>query len=88
MLVHGDKDTPTNVLDNMVRTLGIIPKQIHMAHRHHIAANDDCDTEIIANGSVVGSDDYALSVRKVTKPSQVLIIYDKDVCIYKLVLDK
>lgn len=85
---HGDKDSISTALNNVVRTIGIIPDQILIGHRHHVSFEDDCDVEIIANGSVVGTDDYAIKVRKVTKPSQTLLIYDKDVIMCKINLEK
>lgn len=87
VLTHGTNDKPTTALNNMIRILGFVPDEIHLAHRHHVETIDDCDTEIIANGSIVGTDTYAVDLRKATKPSQILRIYDEDICNYKIVLD-
>ena len=87
VLTHGDKDSPTNALNNFIRILGYVPDEIHLAHFHSAMTKDDCDTEIIVNGSVVSTDDYALSIRKATKPSQLLRVYlGEDVCQYKIML--
>ncbi len=48
---------------------------------------NDSKCEIIVNGAVVGTDEYAVSIRRSTKPSQTLRIYDMDVCTYKIVLN-
>ena len=87
IITHGDKDNIGNALNNYIRVLGYVPDEIHMGHLHTTQTKDDCDTEIIVNGSVVSTDDYALSIRKVTKPSQLLRIYfGNDVCQYKITL--
>lgn len=83
---HGDKDNIKNVVNNLVRVTGILPNQVFMGHRHHMAYEDDCDVDVITNGSVVGDDTYAISVRKSTKPTQTLVVYDRDLCMYKVEL--
>ena len=35
----------------------------------------------------MGSDEYAVNLRKITKPSQNLIIYDEDRCIIEITVD-
>lgn len=87
VLVHGDKDKPDNAVLNIVRLLDYKPDEIHMGHYHHFSITDDNDTKIICNGSLVSTDDYAMSIRKSTKPSQVLRIYGKDCCTYNLTVD-
>lgn len=87
VLVHGDKDKPDNAVLNIVRLLGYKPDEVHMGHYHHFSITDDNDTEIICNGSLVSTDDYAMSIRKSTKPSQVLRIYGSDNCTYNLTVD-
>ena len=76
VLTHGDKDSTKSALNNMVRVLGFVPDEIHIGHQHYHETIDDCDTEIVANGSLVGADTYAVDIRKVTKPSQILRIYE------------
>ena len=76
VLTHGDKDSTKSALNNMVRVLGFVPDEIHIGHQHYCETLDDCDTEIVANGSLVGADTYAVDIRKVTKPSQILRIYE------------
>lgn len=87
VITHGDKDSLSGALNNYIRILGYVPDEIHMGHLHSTQTKDDCDTEIIVNGSVVSTDDYALSIRKATKPSQQLRVYlGEDVCQYKIML--
>lgn len=87
VLTHGDRDSLQNAKQHFVDLLGIIPNYIHFGHIHHFNIKDDCDTEITTNGSLISTDDFAVSIRKSTKASQVLIIYGEDVCTYKLVLE-
>lgn len=87
VLTHGDKDSPASALNNFVRILGYVPDEVHLSHFHSTMNKDDCNTEIIVNGSVVSTDDYALSIRKANKPSQLLRVYlGDDVCQYKIML--
>lgn len=87
ILTHGNRDNLQNAKQHFVDLLGIIPEYIHFGHIHHFNIKDDCDTEITTNGSLISTDDFAVSIRKSTKASQVLIIYGEDVCTYKLTLN-
>lgn len=86
LLTHGDKDTVSNSVEHYTNILGYKPDEIHMGHYHSYQCCDNGNSDIIVNGSVVGTDDYALSIRKHTKPCQMLRIYDKDTATYKLEL--
>ena len=83
---HGDKDIKSNILTNYNSILGFVPDEIHLGHWHAYEEKDDNSTEIVVNGSVVGTDDYALSIRKNTQPCQILKIYGDNVCTYKIML--
>ncbi len=87
VLSHGDKDTLANAKNHFISILGFIPDYIHLGHVHNFNIKDDCNTNIVVNGSLISTDDYALSIRKHTKASQTLIIYDEDICIYKIELE-
>lgn len=87
VLTHGNRDNLQNAKQHFIDLLGIIPDYIHFGHIHHFNIKDDCDTEITTNGSLISTDDFAVSIRKSTKASQVLIIYGEDVCTYKIVLN-
>ena len=87
VIAHGDKDNLNNAVNNYTRLLRYVPDEIHIAHLHFAQSKDDCDTDILINGSVVSTDDYALSIRKSTKPSQTMRVYlGDDVCTYKIML--
>lgn len=87
ILTHGDKDGINNAVYNFENLLNVKPDEIYMGHFHSFMIKDNNDCEIIVNGSTVGTDDYAVSIRKSTKPSQTLRVYDMDVCTYKIVLN-
>lgn len=86
-ITHGDKDSLSNVKSHVVDLLNRTVDEIHMGHIHHFNIKDDNGTEIIVNGSVISTDDYAMSIRCNTPPYQILRIYDKDICTYKLELN-
>lgn len=71
---HGHNDKFGNVVNDFSKILGYIPDYIYMGHAHHLQVEENGQTTIIVNGSVVGADDYAVKIRKYTKPSQVLHI--------------
>lgn len=71
---HGHNDKFGNVVNDFSKVLGYIPDYIYMGHTHHLQVEENGQTTVIANGSVVGADDYAVKIRKYTKPSQVLHI--------------
>lgn len=85
---HGDKDSIDNVKRHSVDLIGRVVDEIHIGHIHCVNIMNDNDTKIIVNGSVMGTDSYAVSIRKNTKPYQVMRIYDGDDAItYELTLD-
>jgi predicted phosphodiesterase len=71
---HGHNDKFGNVVNDFSKVLGYIPDYIYMGHTHHLQVEENGQTMVIVNGSVVGADDYAVKIRKYTKPSQVLHI--------------
>lgn len=85
ILEHGDKGN--NPILDYVNLLNFKANEIHRGHYHHFSVKNDNDCVIITNGSVVGSDEYAVSIRKSTKPSQTLRVYDKDICTYEIILN-
>lgn len=85
-MTHGDKDSLSNIKLHAVNLLGKVPDRIYFGHIHHLNIKDDNGTEIVVNGSIVSTDEYAMGLRVHTKPYQVLQIFDRDVCTYKLEL--
>ena len=88
--VHGHKDKPTKVIDNMVAMTGRLNDLVLTAHLHHFASEEEHECVRISNGSLMGTDDYAKDLRLTSKPSQTLIICTPDnvtKCIYKINLE-
>lgn len=75
-LVHGDKDSVSNVVQNLTLMTGVKPDGIIMGHRHHNAMETVHGVKIIQCGCVVGTDDYCVDKRITGKPEQVCIITD------------
>ena len=86
-LEHGDKSSVPSAKEKAINLLGYVPDTIIFGHFHHLEVNDDNGTDIVVNGSVMGSDSYAVRRRLHTQPYQVMQVYDgADVCTYKLTL--
>lgn len=84
MVSHGQNDSMTKVISDFSKMFKVLPNEIHLGHTHSYADINDCDIKVTVNGSLIGSDDYAVTIRKVTTPSQNLIVYEKDRCIYEI----
>lgn len=88
ILTHGDKDSISNAKQHFCDLLDYKPNVIYLAHVHHMMMNDDNGTEIVVNGSVISTDDYAMSLRKHTEPYQIMQIFNEnDVITYKIMLE-
>lgn len=85
---HGDKDTNIKKVASGITSLtNIKPKAIFLGHLHHYISEDFNGCIVKYNGSIVGTDDYAVNLRLNTEPYQLLTIYDMDgeeECEYKL----
>lgn len=86
--VHGDLDKPTNVVNDMIKMFKIIPDSIHMGHYHHHFEKEEHDIEVVINGCLQGTDEYAKNIRKTGRPMQKLMIYNEEgkLCTYKIKL--
>ena len=76
--VHGDKDKKQKSIDSLSHMHQIFPDYIFMGHYHAPAEIEKGRTRLIVNGAFCGVDDYAKDKRLFSKPSQTLIIMDKD----------
>ena len=80
---HGTNDNPSTVNKNFTKLLGEDVYEVHMAHLHSVKEGNGT----VVNGSVMGSDDYSISHRLHTKPTQILkVYYGDDVGTFKLTL--
>lgn len=88
--VHGDKDAPGRVVSNISLMTQEHYDMIVTSHLHHFSADEQNETLVISNGSLMGTDTYAKNLRLNSKPSQNLIIVSDDcVCekLYRIVLN-
>lgn len=86
--VHGDYDKFQNLYNNVSSMTREHPDIILTAHNHHTHFQDIQNCFVISNGSVCGVDDYSVSLRLFSKPSQNLIVFDGDnISITPIVLD-
>ena len=86
---HGHKDSPSNVVQNFTMMFGIKPQIVLLGHRHTNGLTTVYDTKVIESGCCSGSDNYAVSIRKVNKPEQtVSVIGDNGlICLYDIQLE-
>lgn len=91
LLEHGDKGSKTNPVLDYVTILGDKPDLILRGHYHTYSSVNVNNTVVITNGSLIGTDNYALSIRQHTKASQTMVVLDAeyplDTQSYELVVD-
>ena len=88
--IHGDKDKPNEVVKHITMMTHSHYDLILTAHLHHFSCDEQNETVVISNGSLMGTADYAEKLRLSSRPSQNLIIVsDKSVCeaIHRIILD-
>lgn len=86
-LVHGDKDTPSNVVKNLTLMTGTKPDAVLMAHRHHNAFDTQYGVKVVQMGCVVGTDDHCVDLRISGEPEQCILITNEDrtiKCLYDI----
>ena len=89
-VVHGDKDTPSNVVKNLTLISGIKPDGIIMGHRHHNAYDTEHSVKVVQCGCVVGTDDYCVDKRISGEPEQCVFITSENrtvKCLYDVGLN-
>lgn len=89
-VVHGDKDSPSNVVKNLTLMSGTKPDGIIMGHRHHNSLDSEHNVKIIQCGCVVGTDDYCVDRRITGRPEQCVFITSENrtvKCLYDIGLD-
>lgn len=87
--VHGHKDKPEKIIDNLTLFTKTHYDMICSAHFHHFSCDEKNETVLVSNSSLMGTDDYARSLRLNSKPSQIMVISTPDnvcECIYKILL--
>lgn len=88
--VHGDKDKIETVVPKIVSFTRVDFDLMMTAHRHHFAGDEHTKTVVLSNGSLMGTDEYAVDLRLQASPSQNMIIVGKDdltKCIRRITVD-
>ena len=83
---HGHRSKASEVTQNTALITGTIPEYIFLGHYHSSAEREIHGTEVIVNGSLCGTDEYAINIRKTSKPSQKFMIFDEHgrLCTYNI----
>lgn len=86
MSSHGDKDSPSNVVQKFTLLFGIRPALVYLGHRHTNGLTTIYNTKVIESGTLSGTDNYALDLRLHTKPSQTISVVTKNGldCLYNV----
>lgn len=84
MASHGDKDSPSNVVQKFTLMFGIRPSLIYLGHRHTNGMSTVYDVKVIQSGALSGSDSYCMDKRLRNKPEQTISVVTKDglECLY------
>lgn len=89
-IVHGDHDTPVNVVKNLTLMSGVKPDGIIMGHRHNNSLSTEHGVKVVQCGCVVGMDDYSVDKRISGEPEQCVVITSKNravKCLYDIGLN-
>ena len=83
--IHGDKDSPDKVVNNLWNMYHAKVDIVLLGHRHTNAMETVCDVKVVQSGCLSGTDLYAIDIRKANRPEQaIMIINDREGldCIY------
>lgn len=88
--VHGHKDKTETAAKNLSTFMREIPDYIFMGHYHSAAETEVNGTEVIVNSSLCGTDDFAVSLRRYSKPSQKFMVFNRTgrICTYNILLSE
>lgn len=87
VISHGDKDKVGTVVADYQKMFKNSVDEVHMGHFHSFKYLNESDIPVVINGTLMGGDNYALSIRKTGNAMQTLIVYGNDECVYKLYVD-
>lgn len=89
--VHGDFDSNSKQgISNLVMAMGFMPEAIIKGHMHSPAYHEFNGVKMIQSGSTAGcGDNYTLEKRLTGKPSQTVLVCNKDgiECVYNVELN-
>lgn len=78
IFVHGHRDSPERIFQNMVGATHMYVDYCLMGHFHSPAYREENGCRIITNGCLCGTEQYAMSRRYFGKASQTLLVFDGD----------
>lgn len=78
MFAHGHQDTMDNVFQHFVGATEKFFHYVLLSHYHTEKMKTYQGVKIFINGSIVGTEEYALSKRLFNKPAQKLLIFESD----------
>lgn len=78
MFAHGHEDNINQAYQNFTGATKEFIDYILLAHYHNPKEKAFQDCKVIVNGSLVGTEQYALSKRLFTSPTQKLLIFDQN----------
>ena len=78
ILAHGDYDKGNGVIAKLPQLYGKVFDYVITGHLHRESIKDHGKTTHITNGSLCGSDDYAIQMRLGGKPSQKILIFNDE----------
>ena len=76
--VHGHKDTPAKIVNNMIAATRKRNDLVLSAHFHHFSADEEHECVRLSNGTLMGVDTHSQDLRLTNIPSQNLIVANKD----------
>lgn len=82
--VHGHNDRPERIVHNVITRTKEMPDLVLAAHYHHFKGDEDAECNILFNGSLMGTDDYAQKLRLSSKASQNFIVCTPSNPVYAL----
>jgi len=88
MFAHGHLDKPNSSFQNFIGATEEYVHYVLLGHYHCEKTKYFQNMKVLINGSICGTDPYAESIRKYTKPAQTLLVFDDDNLInYSINLD-
>ena len=78
IFVHGHQDSVNTVIQNYTAAIRDYVDYVALGHYHSSKAKTFQNSKVFVNGSIVGTDEYALSHRLFGIPEQTLLVFDRD----------
>jgi hypothetical protein len=74
---HGHEDAPDRAFQHFIGATNKVVNYVLLGHYHKESTKFFQNLKVFVNGSIVGTDQYAMSKRLFTEPSQTLLFFDK-----------